>query len=97
MNIRKIFIKLQKKTKKDEYSEDFQQTGYIKKNQRDLNNTITASKSSLEGINSRLDNTEEPITAWKTEKRKSHKKKNFFKRIDLETSGTTSSLLTFTL
>lgn len=95
MNIRKILIKLQKK-KKDEYSENFNKQ-YIKKNQRELNNTITASKSSLEGINSRLDNTEEPITTWKTEKRKSHKKKKFFKRIDLETSGTTSSLLTFTL
>lgn len=60
MNIRKILIKLQKK-KKDEYSENFNKQ-YIKKNQRELNNTITASKSSLEGINSRLDNTEDQIS-----------------------------------
>ena len=99
MNIRKILIKLQKKKKKPKgwIQWEFQQREYIKKNQRELNNTIIESKNSLEGINSRLDNTEEPITAWKTEKRKSHKKKKNFKRIDLETSGTTSSLLTFTL
>lgn len=39
----------------------------FKKNQSELNNTITEMKNTLEGINSRLSNTEEHIVIRKIE------------------------------
>ena len=75
-----MLTELQKRI--DEHSENFKELENIKKNQSELKNIIIEMKNTLEGINSRLRDTEECIPDLKDRIRKlfnqNSKKKNKF-------------------
>ena len=95
-----MLSELEKRT--DEHSENFnEKLENREKNQSELKNKIMEMKNSLEGINSRVDDTEEWISNLdeRLEEITQAKQKKELKRMRTVkgTSGTTSSLLTFTL